>query len=759
MTHGKLFVQLLCGFTTLAFLAGCGGGSSGSTSTSTPSSISVSVSPATASLGSGGTQSFIATVANDSSNGGVTWSIGSGAGTLSASTSTSVTYTAPAVVSTATAVTLTATSKADTTKSAPAAIAVTPASSSRIAITSVSTSSPTPLTSLQMGTTGINPSNAVTLTFSNSSGFSATEQAVRVQSDGTVIAGVPLYVIPSTGQIGQGTVSLVLTQGTQSSASTSLTIQNLPALSTYGTELGQISHSFLIFEAMLHARRLNEFQAAQQLVGTSVNTASAQTVMQDLINASNLARADVDNVMSNNGTVFSWGSLGGTNLQFNSTQLDAMDRIIAVYLTQQFLSSGSASASSPTSRSRTGKPPIRPELSFGSVGSLLTCLGSNSSACFMQAQEAVQSSPNPTDTSTAWLTGMKATLNLGGAGQDAALPGLALGFVHLSAGLDSLTHAVSDAANCLGSLDGCDAGAQGAIQSELNSAGSGIVSSVTQTISQVPTLLGLEVEQQTVKLADQGIASLLIIGQDGSSGQIAAADATGVSLVSSSTLSQLSGNLGYVTGIAENPTNQSTSSPQNSLDLCCFGASGLDMIALADPNGNYDLLVPIGVAGTNYSDLSLSEDDTATSATLATETVDLSDLSPTATVAMLTLDPPTTPPSPTTPPAPGTYAGSCSAQASAITCCTDGVCSTVPAPPATTEPFDFTLASGTSLSQFTSAECTTADAALSAAGCASSSCNFSASTSTSATFSLSCSVPAVAGCTTETVTETCTAAQ
>ncbi len=299
-----------------------------------------------------------------------------------------------------------------------------------------------------MGTTGINPSNAVTLTFSNSSGFSATEQAVRVQSDGTVIAGVPLYVIPSTGQIGQGTVSLVLTQSSVPSPppSTPLTIQNLPALSTYGTELGQISHSFLIFEAMLHARRLNEFQAAQQLVGTSVHTASAQTVMQDLVNASNLARADVDNIMSNNGTVFSWGSVGGTSLQFNSTQLDAMDRIIAVYLTQQFLSSGSASASSPTSRSRTGKPPIRPELNFGSVGSLLTCLGSNTSACFMQAQEAVKSSPNPTDTSTAWLTGMKATLNLGGAGQDAALPGLALGFVHLSAGLDSLTHAVSDAA-------------------------------------------------------------------------------------------------------------------------------------------------------------------------------------------------------------------------------------------------------------------------------------------------------------------------
>ena len=754
MTNGKLFVQLLCGLTCLAFVASCGGGGGGSTSTSTQSSISVSVSPASASLGGGGTQSFTATVANDSSNGGVTWSIGSGVGTLSASTSTGVIYTAPSVVGTATAVTLTATSKTDTTKSSPAAIALT-----SIAITTVSTTSPTPLASLQVGTTGINASNAVTLTFSNSSGFSATEQAVRVQSDGTVIAGVPLYVNPSTGQIGQGTVSLVLTQGTQSSASTSLTIQDLPPLSTYGTQLGQISHAFLIFEAMLHARRLNEFQAAQQLVGTSVNTSSAQTVMQDLINASNLGRADVDNIMSNNGTVLSWGSLNGTNLQFNSTQLDAMDRIIAVYLTQQFLSSPSASTSSQTARSRTAKPPIRPRVNFGSMGALLTCLGSNTSACFMQAQEAVQSSPNPTDTSTAWLTGMKATLSLGGAGQAAALPGLALGFVHLSASMDSLTHAISDAADCLAPLDGCDAVAQQAIQSELNSAGAGIVSSVTQTISQVPTLLALEVEQQTVKLADLGIASLTSIMQDGSSGAIAAADTTGVSLVSSSTLSQLRGNLGYVTGLAANPISQNTSSPQNSLDLCCFGASQLGITALADPEGNYDLLVPIGVAGTNYSNLSLSEDDTATFTTLATETVDLSGLSSTAIVTALALNPPATPTSPTAPPNPGTYAGTCSAQASSITCCSNGVCSTVPPPSAITEPFNFTVASGTSLSQFTSAECSNADTGLTAAGCASASCNFSASTSTSATFSLSCSAPAVAGCTTETLTETCTAAQ
>jgi hypothetical protein len=602
---------------------------------------------------------------------------------------------------------------------------------------------------LQIETTGINAGSAVTVAFSNSSGFSATEQAIRVESDGTVIAGVPLYVDPTTGQFGEGTVSVVLTQGALSSASSSLTIQTLPTVSSYGVQPGQISHAFLVFAAMLHARRLNEFQAAQQLVGTNVSTSKGQSAMQDMIAAANDARSDVDSIAANSATTFSWGTLNGKAIQFDSTQLDAMDRIIAVYLSQQFISPGISGnfRSGPLS---VHKQSASPAVSFSSVGSLLTCLASNESACFMQAQEAVQSSSNPTDTSTAWLTGLQTTLSVGGADQEAALPGLAQGLVQVSTAMDSLTHAISNAATCIASL-GCDSSAQQDIESELNSAGAGIVSSVSQTISQVPAMLGLELEAPLAGIANEGLQGLAKVTTDESSGALGTADSTDVALVSSTNLSLLSGNLGYATGIADVASGQTSSTPQNSLDLCCFGTSGLGIVALADPDGYYDLLVPTGVADTTYSTLTLDE-DSSTGTLLDSETVDLSDISSTATVSLQTLDPSSPPTAPTA----GSYAGTCTVSVSPITCTADGISTTVPGT-SSSSAFDYTVPSGTTLSQFDSAVCSQVDTAMSEAGCATESCNYSASTTTSFTFSLSCTLPTVSGCTTATASETCSA--
>ena len=89
--------------------------------------IAVSVSPSSVNVIAKGSQPFTATVNNDASNAGVTWTISpaSGAGTLSNATSTSVTYNAPATAPASdAAVTITATSVADTTKAGTAAITV-----------------------------------------------------------------------------------------------------------------------------------------------------------------------------------------------------------------------------------------------------------------------------------------------------------------------------------------------------------------------------------------------------------------------------------------------------------------------------------------------------------------------------------------------------------------------------------------------------------------------------------------------------------
>jgi hypothetical protein len=117
---------LVC--TGLILLAGCKGGSS--------SSITVQIEPATSvSVDEGQSFNFKATLANDVSNKGVTWSLtqstttgcsGSGCGTLHNVTPFSVTYTAPPVgtFSATTSVTLTAKSVAKTGTTATATISV-----------------------------------------------------------------------------------------------------------------------------------------------------------------------------------------------------------------------------------------------------------------------------------------------------------------------------------------------------------------------------------------------------------------------------------------------------------------------------------------------------------------------------------------------------------------------------------------------------------------------------------------------------------
>lgn len=70
--------------------------------------LTITLSPdTTQTINEGETKTITAMVANDSTNGGVTWSL-SGVGSLSDATTTSVTYVAPNVVSTDTSVTITA---------------------------------------------------------------------------------------------------------------------------------------------------------------------------------------------------------------------------------------------------------------------------------------------------------------------------------------------------------------------------------------------------------------------------------------------------------------------------------------------------------------------------------------------------------------------------------------------------------------------------------------------------------------------------
>jgi arylsulfate sulfotransferase len=127
--------NLFCGFSMLCafvLLAGCGG-SSNSTSGGDTSVIAVAISPQTATVASGQSAQFTATVTGDST--GVNWSVNGTAGGSSTVGTVDSTgkYTAPTVTQKTTA-TVTATSKADATKSASAAVTITAAPVVAVAI-------------------------------------------------------------------------------------------------------------------------------------------------------------------------------------------------------------------------------------------------------------------------------------------------------------------------------------------------------------------------------------------------------------------------------------------------------------------------------------------------------------------------------------------------------------------------------------------------------------------------------------------------
>ncbi|HEY1492415.1 MAG TPA: hypothetical protein VGF35_07285, partial [Steroidobacteraceae bacterium] len=124
-----LLPAVACG--ALLGVTGCGGGGSGSTA----APVTVSVSPSTATVQTGGTQAFSATVAN-SSNSAVTWQVGgvSGGNATLGTISSAGLYTAPNAVPAPAQVSITAVAAADATQSGTATVTITGAGGTGISV-------------------------------------------------------------------------------------------------------------------------------------------------------------------------------------------------------------------------------------------------------------------------------------------------------------------------------------------------------------------------------------------------------------------------------------------------------------------------------------------------------------------------------------------------------------------------------------------------------------------------------------------------
>lgn len=176
----------------LLVMCACGGGGGGGTPAPPP--IYVAISPSTQSdIDPGQTVKFTATVENDSSAKGVTWSVsatglsGAACGTFTNTTTSAATFNAPASVAANLSVTVTATSAADSTKTSSAVVVVSPAPS--IAATALTNASPNTNYSATLQATG----GVGALTWSLAGGSLPTGLSLNTSG---IISGVP--TVPGT---------------------------------------------------------------------------------------------------------------------------------------------------------------------------------------------------------------------------------------------------------------------------------------------------------------------------------------------------------------------------------------------------------------------------------------------------------------------------------------------------------------------------------------------------------------------------------
>jgi hypothetical protein len=248
-TGGFIFVLFF-----IAFLCGC----AGVTSTNKPPtpgptpSIVVSISPASSSVQAGQTQSFTATVTNDSQGKGVNWTLsgvactGTACGTLSASSSASgapITYTAPTSVASSATVSLTATSVSDGTKSGVATITVVTAPPAiTLTVSPASATVKTGATQSFVATVS-NDTQSKGVTWALS-GVGCSGATCGTLSAASTASGVPVTYTAPTSLPSQGTVTLKavsVSDATKSAiAAITITTNSVPIVVTVSPTAGSI---------------------------------------------------------------------------------------------------------------------------------------------------------------------------------------------------------------------------------------------------------------------------------------------------------------------------------------------------------------------------------------------------------------------------------------------------------------------------------------------------------------------------------------
>lgn len=534
-----------------------------------------------------------------------------------------------------------------------------------LVVKSISNTNAMPLTPVQITTSGLNVNAAVTVQVSDGAGYSVTEPAIRVASDGTVTAAVPLYV--SKGNIVPGNVSIALQQGSATSNSLPFSIQDLPPVNSYSVRPGQISHAMFQLQATLIGRRLNEFQSVQAATGNMVDTTQAQTHLSAMLNAAIQARSDIDRVTLDNTVVVPGGTLpDGNVIQFDATTLDLMDRIQAIFLTGPFGSlviQGPSIAASEKQHARllrrssrvympannrkalglrfmAEQAPLMPRLPekekaddnvhqdgapIQNLGDVLqTMEGINNIKGITDGTQGLQNAQSLSDAVKALGIGAGAVNSILADNTNFGM------YAAVMSTVDVTTH-------CWG-----DVGAWVIAEASGNQA---VASLAVQDMASIPLTDELKALQDLVgafgPIAEipivQGASTVLNFAEnaysyfkeDTTGNNEANADyQTQLSVVNSDAPVFSSSTQGLVeaTGIVSEFSNLGIEAPQSGIDFSP-GSNGETISTIADPGGDYDMFLPLGVSGFDYTSAAFNLFDPISTNVLATEFVDLAGLS------------------------------------------------------------------------------------------------------------------------------------
>ena len=505
----------------------------------------------------------------------------------------------------------------------------TPTPQANVQIVSVSNSSPTALTPVAIKTSGLDVTRNFTVTLTQG-GVSSSITPTRSASDGTVVIGVPLIFDKTTGLTSSGTVTVQISQDSSTSSAVTLAVQDLPSVASYGVAPGAISRAYFNYLTLSLARSLNYLQAIQAFPSNTTDTSAVRASIQQQIQDAIEMRSNVDLIVSGKQTALGVNTFNGSSVQFDSHSVDVLDRIIAMHLQAVgYLPNTSFPTGPLTSVS------VRATVNYGKLIDAL-------STSFGTAASTVDAIDKTSDTHTTTDRMISAVGGLAG--------GVALGagiFLAATTAAPIVTGAVvvgtlcgayscvrdwqniqqsqegfglnKDTAKFAVDVAGTVTGAFG-----VKAVGTGLVAAASAGLQDFGKGTALaEVIQGTGFFANAGSLTLTLIG-DGKK---------------ATTESQKGGQqFGLVDG---------TANVTNSQGPILSGLSGVQLtdvtqrerfFTMAGISGSYELVVPIGVQGVDYSKMNVQTFDPITGSTTGSPTVvDLRGVSPNAPVKIPTI--------------------------------------------------------------------------------------------------------------------------